>query len=144
MSDTQNYKNHNRFHAPFHFILTPMLFVHFIYTIYKVYETPDVDHAEAVFLAIGLIILGGLARVNSLKVQDRIIRLEEKLRYNRVLPQELAKRAESLSVNQIIALRFANDDELPQLVEKTLRGDFAKSSDIKKSIANWRGDYLRV
>ena len=73
-----------------------------------------------------------------------MIRLEENLRYQKILSPELAKQAEALTPAQIIALRFASDAELPGLVQQTLDGKFEKGKDIKLAIKNWRGDDLRV
>ncbi len=97
-----------------------------------------------ILLAIGLILLSLAARLQALKAQDRVIRLEESLRYSMVLPEDLAQKAGKLKTGQIIALRFASDAELPELIEKTLNGEFQTSKEIKLAIKNWRGDYLRV
>lgn len=97
-----------------------------------------------ILLAIGLILLSLAARLQALKAQDRVIRLEERLRYQAVLPNDLAQEAAKLKTGQMIALRFASDAELPQLVEKTLNGELQTSKEIKLAIKNWRGDYLRV
>jgi len=80
----------------------------------------------------------------ALTAQDRLIRLEERLRYREILSADLAKRADALTLGQIIALRFAPDDELPGLVERTLNAEFARGKDIKMAVKNWRGDHVRV
>lgn len=145
MSQTgQTYATHVRWHPPFHFVLSPILFLHLIYTIWKLYQEPGFDRAEQVMLAIGLFILGALVRINPLKAQDRIILLEEKLRYQKILPAELAARAESIPPRFIVALRFASDEELSGLVTQVLDGKFEKPGDVKKAVKNWRGDYFRV
>ena len=144
MPETQNYKNHTRFHAPFHFVLSPLLLFHLIYQIVRLVQEPNFDRAEMVLLAVGLIIMQFLVRLNALRVQDRVIRLEEQLRYERVLPAELAARAADLPLNNILALRFASNDELPELVRRTLAGEFQKGAEIKRAVKSWRGDYLRV
>jgi hypothetical protein len=77
-------------------------------------------------------------------VQNRLIRLEMRLRLREVLPAPLAARIPELTVRQLIALRFAGDAELPALVERTLKGDFAKPRDIKRAVTDWQADYLRV
>ena len=140
----QNYRNHRRFHVPFHFVLAPLLLFHLIYQIVRLVQEPSFDRAEMVLLAIALIVMQGIVRLNSLRLQDRIIRLEEQLRYTRLLSPELAGQAANLPLNQILALRFASDTELPILVERTLQGEFEKPDQIKQSVQNWRGDYLRV
>ena len=73
-----------------------------------------------------------------------MIRLEEQLRYRGILPPDLAEKAEGLRTSEMIALRFADDDELADLVLRTLNGEFQKTRDIKLAIKNWRGDHLRV
>ncbi len=140
----QDYSNHTRWHPPFHFVMSPILLVHLIYSAKLAYDVPGYHSLEALLLAIGLFVMGFLTRVNALKAQDRTIRLEEKLRYREVLSPEMQKKAEGLSTAQVVALRFASDAELPALIEKALAGHFAKSSDIKKAIRNWRPDFDRV
>ena len=142
--ENQTYKNHVRWHAPQHFVLMPILLINFIYAIVRLVQDPNIDRAEFLLLAVGLIIAGILIRINALRVQDRVIRLEEKLRYEKLLPPDLDAQASNLSRGQINALRFASDAELPALVERALRGEFQKPDDIKRAVGDWRGDYLRV
>jgi hypothetical protein len=120
------------------------MLLHFIYTAYRLYQTPDFAHAEALLLAFGLILLALLVRINPLRAQDRVIRLEEQLRYQRLLPAELAAQAGQLPARFVVALRFASDEELPGLVHETLAGKFAKPDEVKRAIKNWRTDLLRV
>ena len=141
----QNLGNHVRWDPPYHFVMTPILMLNVLWTAYKLWGNPGLDGVVALVVAIALAMLGLYARVNALRAQDRVIRLEEHLRYQRVLPAELAKQAiASLSVAQIIGLRFAADGELADLVSKTLSGTLTAQADIKKAIRNWRGDYVRV
>ena len=107
-------------------------------------QVPNWDHGWMIVLSIGLVALTLLARTQALTVQDRLIRLEEHLRYDKVLSAELAEKAKKLRTSEIIGLRFADDGELAGLVEKTLNGDFEKQKDIKLAVKSWRGDYLRV
>ncbi len=144
MAEQQNFKNHVRWHAPQHFVLTPILLINFIYAIVRLVQDPNIDRAEFLLLAIGLLIAGVLIRINALRVQDRLIRLEEKLRYEKVLPIDLLTETGKLSRSQINALRFASDEELVALVRRTLDGKFQKTGEIKRAVTNWRGDYLRV
>lgn len=104
----------------------------------------EVFRAESLLLAIALIGLQVAARLQALKAQDRVIRLEEKLRYSEILPADLAAEAYKLPIGKILALRFAPDEELPELVRKTLNGELKTSKEIKQAVKNWRGDYLRV
>jgi len=143
MAETQNFKNHVRWFPLFHFIISPMLLAFLIYTIVQMVRFPDVDRAMMIFLAITLILLALAARTMSLAVQDRLIRLEETLRYRNVLSDELAEKASKLRTSQVCGLRFAGDGELPELIERTLNGEFANVREIKLAIKDWRGDYSR-
>src|SRR3954467_12226606 len=102
---TQSYENHTRWHPPFHFFMAPLLLLNFIFAAVQLYRFRDLDHAWLLVLAAGLIVLGGLARTNALRVRDRLIRLEERARYEQVLPQSLAQSAGALPLGQILALR---------------------------------------
>ena len=146
MSAPQNYKNHARFHPPFHFFVAPVLLINVILSI--VVLVRHWPHHIAllswlVIMSVALFLLAGFARQYALTVQDRVIRLEENLRYQRLLPPELALAAQALSVKQIIALRFASDAELPALLQRTLTENL-KPKAIKQSITNWRADHLRA
>ena len=116
----------------------------FIFAAVQLYRFRDLDHAWMLVLAVGLLVLMFLVRINALRVQDRLIRLEERLRYQQVLPAHLAQSADSLRTGQIIALRFAPDEELPALVQQVLDGKLTKSADIKRAVKQWRPDTLRV
>lgn len=133
-----------RWHVPHHFIVTPILLFNFIFAIVRVVQDFNIDRIAYLILAIGLLIMGILVRLNSLTVQNRLIRLEERLRYEKILPEDLNLKAQNLKTNQMIALRFASDEELPLLIERTLNGEFEKTSQIKREIKNWRADHLRV
>ncbi len=141
---TQDFSNHTRWHVPFHFVLAPILFIHLIWCVVNLYKAPSPDTAEALLLAIGLFLMMFLTRINPLRAQDRVIRLEEQLRYHRVLPADLAAQAGQLPIGFIVALRFASDQELPTLARQAVDRKFAKPADLKRAVSNWRGDYFRV
>ena len=141
---TQNYENHTRWHPPFHFFLMPLLLLNFIFAAVQLYRFPDLDHVWLLVLAVGLILLGALSRINALRVQDRLIRLEERMRYQQVLPQSLIQSAGALSLGQMMALRFASDGELPALIQQVLDGKLTRSDEIKRAVKDWRADNLRV
>ena len=141
---TQSYSNHVRWHPPFHFVLIPILTVHLIWCIVKLYKAPGFESAEALLLAIGLILMAFLARLSALRVQTRLIRLEEQLRFQRLLPADLAAKTGALPVGYIVALRFASDEELPVVAQQAVDGRFSKPGELKRVINKWRGDYLRV
>ena len=141
---TQSFASHTRWHTPYHFVLFPILFIHFAWCIWRITQDLSLEHAEQLLLSFGLLLMMLLVRVNPLKAQDRIIRLEEQLRYQRLLPADLAARASALPVGFIVALRFASDAELPNLAQRAVDGAFAKPKELKEAIKNWRGDYYRV
>lgn len=141
---TQTYSNHTRWHPPFHFFLAPVMLINLIWAIVLFFRSPGWTEGWWVVMSLAFVVLASLVRLNPLKAQDRIIRLEEQLRYQQVLPADLARQAPKLTRGQIVALRFASDEELPELIRQVLDGRLTKSSDIKKAIRNWRGDTLRV
>ena len=144
MTETQNYQNHVRWYPLVHFVLTPILLFNLVWQCVRLYQEPNWDRAEFVLLAVGLILLSLAARLQALAAQDRLIRLEERLRYREILQGDLAVKAANLKPGQMIALRFASDSELSELVEKTLNGELKSAKEIKLAIKNWRGDFLRV
>jgi hypothetical protein len=144
MAEQQTFANHTRWFPLVHFFIMPLAALFFLYNLGMLYHGVTLARIEMIIVSIILLALNFAARLQALKAQDRVIRLEETLRYHRTLPVELAEKAGALRTNQMIALRFASDEELPGLVERTLNGEFANQKDIKKAIKNWRGDYLRV
>jgi hypothetical protein len=146
----QTYANHTRFDPPFHFFLAPVFIlglilslVHFFYH-FRESNTMDNFHSFLIIvLAVAMITLLLKVRLYSLKVQDRIIRLEERLRLTQLLNETLRSRIPELTEGQLVGLRFASDAEVPKLVERALN-EKLKRKDIKKAIQNWRPDYWRV
>ena len=144
MSTPQSYANHTRRQPIFHFVLQPLLLINLIWSGYWLLREPSGLHAQMVLIAVALELIAFLARINPLAAQDRVIRLEEQLRYQRVLPADLLQAAERLTPRQMIALRFASDAELADLVRRTLAGQFASPKEIKQAVRTWRADHLRV
>ena len=145
MADTsQTYANHTRWHPPFHFFVIPVMVINVVWSIVEFVKHPGWNQGWWIVVSIALMILAFLARTNALKAQDRIIRVEERLRYRQLLSADLALQAGSLPEGQIIALRFASDEELEGLVSEVLGGRLTKSAEIKKAIKNWRGDTFRI
>lgn len=140
---TQNFSNHVRYDPPFHYLLLPVFVITVIVAIVHAVRHPGLLSGWLVLFAIAVLGLAFKTRLNALKVQDRVIRLEERLRLATLLPERLRSRIPELQESQLIALRFASDAEVPALVERTL-GENLSSSEIKKSIREWRGDYWRV
>jgi Family of unknown function (DUF6526) len=140
----QTYANHTRWHPPFHFFLAPGSILLLILTIVNV-----VRHAHRldswILLLMGILFFVAvfLIRLNPLRVQDRLIRLEERMRLRALLPPELTARIPELTESQFVALRFASDEEVPALVAKVLASNMQRR-DIKKAIVSWRADTFRV
>jgi hypothetical protein len=143
MADTQNLKNHTMFDPLFHFFLAPLGLVLLILSIIQAVKNPGWMTGIHVVAVLWVFLLVFKTRVYSLKVQDRVIRLEERLRLAALLPPSLQPRIGELSVDQLIGLRFASDAELPGLVEKTLGGNWSRKQ-IKEAVQNWRPDNWRV
>lgn len=139
----QSYTNYKRRHAPFHFFVIPVFITNAILAIVYAIRHPSLASAWMVILSLALLMLGFLVRINPLKAQDRVIRLEERLRLAALLSESLRSRISELTEHQLVALRFASDAEIPQLVEETLNANLTPK-DIKKKIQNWRPDYFRV
>lgn len=146
----QTYANHTRFDPPFHFFLAPVFvlglilsLIHFFYHLRESDMRDNIHSFLLIVLAVALITLLLKVRLYSLKVQDRIIRLEERLRLTQLLSEPLRSRIPELTEDQLIGLRFASDAEVPKLVERSL-SEKLKRKDIKQSIQNWRPDYWRV
>ena len=144
MPETQNYRNHTRWFPLQHFILTPILLFNFVYQAVRLYQSPNWDQAVSLLMAFAFIALAIAARMQALRAQDRVIRLEERLRMKELLPAELYARARQMRTSELIALRFASDEELPALVERALAGELRSTKEIKLAVKNWRGDYLRA
>lgn len=146
----QNFENHVRtptvaFVVLGAFLLVIILAVVGIFTNDLGILTRDVIVALAVVVAgAGGILSAVMIRGYSTKLQDRIIRLEMRLRMREVLPDELAADVMDFTLSQLIALRFASDDELPALARKVLDDNITKQSEIKKMIRDWQPDHHRV
>ncbi len=149
-NEPQSLAHHTRWDPPFHFYILPILIVALIMTIVHFFAHithGDLrDHIHAfllILLALAFLMLAFKVRLYALKVQDRVIRLEERLRLTQLLSEPLRSRIPELTVDQLCGLRFASDAEIPKLVERTLKENL-KRADIKKAIQNWRPDYWRV
>jgi len=146
----QNFSNHTKFVPAFHFFLAPVLIINLVGHIYMVFKTP-MDTPMAIFhgvfgvvLAAAFLTMAFLARLFALGVQDRVIRLEERMRYEKLLPADLQPRIGEFTIAQLVSLRFASDAELPTLARKVLDGKVNDRKAIKQMVQNWRADYQRV
>ena len=141
----QNFKNHVKFVPLYHFFALPMLIINFGWSVYRwIAAGFSIGGLEWVLTSAALFFGVLYPRLFALSVQDRVIRLEERLRYERVLSEELRWRADELTVDQLVSLRFASDEELSKLMHKVLDDKLTQRKAIKQLIDNWRPDYLRA
>lgn len=143
MADEQNFKNHGRI-VPDYTAVFLMLAAHFVWAVFRLMRGLDADTVLPVLLSATLMVMYFSVRRQVLTVQDRVIRLEMRLRLRNQLPDDLAARAADLHVKQLVALRFAGDDELRQLVQDVVEGVVSDPKDIKKRITDWQSDHLRA
>jgi len=141
----QNYANHVKWVPAFHFFVMPVLVLNFGQSVYQMIHWGfSFGRLVDLLTAAALVTLMFLARLFALKVQDRVIRLEERLRMERLLPADLKSRIGEFRPAQLVALRFASDEELPELTRKVLNDKIQETKAIKLMVKNWRADYLRA
>ena len=144
----QSYATHRRFVPGYHFVTFGILVINLLWSFYRLFwPLPDVplfDRLLAVAVAFALPMIALYARTFPLKAQDRLIRLEERLRLEKLLPEDLKPRLGELRPGHLVALRFAGDAEVADLVRKVLAGDLKTQDEIKKAIRTWRADHLRM
>lgn len=141
---SQSYASHRRWIPMWHFFALPVLVINVIVAALQFYREPRPITAWAVVVAVALALAIFVSRSMPLRAQDRIIRFEEQTRLERLLPSDLRGRIGELRPSQLIALRFAPDDEVPELTRRALAGELSSQADIKRAIRNWRADHLRV
>ena len=139
----QNYKNHAKFIPVFHYIALPLLLINFLAALFRLTQDINFYALNDLGLAVALIIVAVFTRLFALKAQDRIIRLEEQLRIQALLPDALKTDAGRLTMGQIVALRFASDEELAELTQDALDHNTSPNA-LKQAVKNWRPDYNRV
>jgi hypothetical protein len=141
---SQSFEKHAQYTPFYHFFTSPLGFIFVIWSVQRLIANPGADTA---YMFVGSLALFGaiaMLRLSALRVQDRIIRLEERLRLARLLPADLQPRIESLRPSHLIALRFASDGEVTDLVRKVLADPTIKPKEIKRQVKNWRADYFRA
>jgi hypothetical protein len=139
----QTYATHRRLNPLFHFVAVPIFVANLVIAGVHWYRVPSAASAWLFVVAFGLLASLGLGRLQAVTVQDRVIRLEERLRLQALAP-DLAARIGQLSRQQLVALRFASDAELPDLARRVLAGEFADHGAIKRAVKDWRPDHLRA
>ena len=140
----QNFANHTKQLPPLYMAAFLVLAANFLWALWTLIRFPTFTTALAVLPDLAILVVGLYARTNAQIVQNRVIRLEERLRLANILPPDLQARIGELSTGQLIALRFASDGEVADLVREVLAGDIQDKKAIKMKIRSWRADFLRV
>jgi hypothetical protein len=141
----QTFANHGQYMPAYHFFTSPLALIYVGWSIKRLISNPGADTAYMMVGALAIFGVVTVARLSPLRAQDRLIRLEEQLRYARLLPADLAARAQAaFSPRHYIALRFASDAELASMVEMVLKNPALKGKEIKAQIKTWRPDTFRV
>jgi Family of unknown function (DUF6526) len=145
MAEQQSYSNHAKWFPPFHFFAAPILLANLIWSFFRLKPSGYSAYSIfQVFVAAAILVTLFAARIMALGVQDRVIRVEERLRYQRLLPADLQSRIDDFTINQLVSLRFASDAELPALARKVLDEKINGRKVIKQLIKVWKPDYLRA
>jgi len=143
MSKTQSLKNHERFDPLYHFFILVLYALNLVYASFHLHRQPSLSSGWYLVLSIAAIVPIFRLRSYPLKVQDRVIRLEERLRLQALAPQEWHAQIYRLNESQLIALRFASDDEVVELAKQALEHNLSRKQ-IKERIKSWRADDWRV
>ena len=144
MEKTQTYKNHGRVVPTYHIGVLGIFFVNFCWHIYRATYDMSGESIMGFFMSIAFLLLFFTVRGMVLRVQDRLIRLEMRLRLRELLPQDLQSKIPQLTLDQLIGLRFASDAELVSLVRECAAGQLTSRKEIKMKVKDWQGDYLRA
>ena len=140
----QSFKNHARLIPAYHYFIFGAFAINLVLSLMDVFSTPSLRTVAGVLTAAALIVLAFYARVFALRAQDRVIRLEMRLRMRELLPADLQPRIKEFTPGQLVAMRFAGDAELPGLARQVLDGNVQDKKTIKGMIKDWQGDFLRV
>jgi hypothetical protein len=143
MSEPQNYKNHARI-VPMYLVAWGFLAINFVWSVYRLWQSPNIDSFVYLLTAIALVLFPLTLRAQVLTVQDRVIRLEMRLRLARVLPEDLRRHIDTLTRAQLVGLRFASDAEMPALVRDIVDGRLDGLKEIKMRVKDWQADHLRA
>ncbi|MEO8503736.1 MAG: DUF6526 family protein [Acidobacteriota bacterium] len=147
----QNIGNHSKWVPGYHFVLFGILVLNLVWRVlyaWRLYgrygHTFELNALADIGVAVALVLISWYLRTFPLKVQDRVIRVEERERLARLLPPDLRGRVGEFSAGQLIGLRFASDEELPALAQKVLQDKITDRKTIKQLVRNWRADHLRA
>ena len=140
----QSFENHAKMVPGYQYVATALLVLPTLYFAWTAVTASSLDRLALVLFAVGVILVALYARLFPLGVQDRVIRLEERLRLERLLPEQLRARAAELTTDQLVGLRFASDEELPRLAGRVLSGELTDRKSIKAAVESWRADHQRI
>jgi hypothetical protein len=140
----QSFARHTRIVPPYHYGIFGILTVNLLWQLWRFFTRFGMDQVMATLVAIALPLIALYARVFALRVQDRVIRLEERLRLAQLLPEDLRAAARTLRTEQLVGLRFASDEELTELVRWVLAENVRDRKAIKARIRSWRADHARA
>lgn len=140
----QSFERHARIVFGYHRVTVAFVMIVLIWAVADVLRTPGAESFVFLCLALGLFLTALYARIFANRNQDRIIRLEERLRMKELLPSDQRSRINEFTTRQLVALRFASDEELPALAAQVLNENIADAKQIKSMIKNWRADHQRA
>jgi hypothetical protein len=140
----QSYQRHTRWVPPFHFFVLPVLLINVLNAARHLWMDPTRHFLWELVFALALLAFASSARAMALTVQDRVIRLEMRLRLRGILPPDLQPNIDTLTRRQLVALRFAGDAEMAELVREVLTGKLSSTKEIKMRIKNWQADLFRA
>ncbi len=140
----QQFSNHAQWTPGYHFFAAPLGLAYMVWSIMRLVRTPNVDTAYAMVGSLAIVGAIAMVRLSPLRVQDRVIRLEERLRLARLLPADLQPHIEKIRPGQLVGLRFASDAELVELTRKVIANPAMTGKEIKAEVKNWKEDYFRA
>jgi uncharacterized membrane protein YciS (DUF1049 family) len=141
----QSFQSHGKWVPPFHFFVLPVLLINFGFSIYWCVKMWfSISGVLSLVVAAALFVGMVMVRMMTMKVQDRVIRIEERIRFERVLPADMHARIGEFTIDQLVALRFASNAELPELARKVLEEKLNDRKAIKQMIKTWRPDFARA
>lgn len=144
MPKPQSFESHARILPPYHYVVGPILLINLISAVVQLTRGVSWWSVLGALMGVALIILYLFARLMVLTVQDRVIRLEERLRLAELLPPDLKARIHELTPKQLVAIRFASDAEVADLVREVLTKQITDQKAIKAMVKEWRPDHLRA
>jgi hypothetical protein len=128
----------------YHYVLFALVLIVLIWSVARLVGDPSLDRVMVVLLTAVLVLTAFFARAFPMGVQDRVIRLEERLRMETLLPDDLRPRIGEFTTGQLIGLRFASDEELPDLARRVLDEGLTDRKAIKQAVKSWRADHQRI